>query len=155
MIINRSRLFWNTADWQIKQAWREHMGQWETKLNTNNMWGSILQYRNYIFWMVCFIHKCSNILYPATATCSRIVYEITFKGHLRETGNVIFWYSPKPLFTSAAGDAAIYLINYKKSNTTLGPKFYCQLAPSMWMPFWGRTAISDRLPGSRFQCLQF
>ena len=31
-----------------------------------------------------------------------------------------------------------------KSNTTLEPKFYRQLAPSKRRPFWGRTAVSSR-----------
>ena len=43
-----------------------------------------------------------------------------------------------------------YIISFayicaKKSNTALGPKSYCQLAPWMLRPFFGRTAVSSRL----------
>ena len=42
----------------------------------------------------------------------------------------------------------IFLLLYKcspKSNTNLGPKFYRQLASSMWRPFSGRTTVSSWL----------
>ena len=42
----------------------------------------------------------------------------------------------------------IYMFDYQKSNTTLGPKFYRQLAPSVKLTFWGRTAKSSQLPES-------
>ena len=43
--------------------------------------------------------------------------------------------------------------DYQKSNTTLGPKFYCQLAPFTKPTFWGRTAKSSRLDIRKFQGL--
>ena len=46
----------------------------------------------------------------------------------------------------------IYICS-KKSNTTLGPKFYCQLAPFTKLTFWGRTAKSSRLSTPKFQGL--
>ena len=41
----------------------------------------------------------------------------------------------------------------QKSNTTLGLKFYCQLAPFTKLTFWGRTAKSSRLSTPKFQGL--
>ena len=46
---------------------------------------------------------------------------------------------------SSEGRLSLHNDNSKKLTSTLGPKFYCQLAPLMWRAFWGRTAISGRL----------